>query len=460
MTEKRRVHSAASTHSSGNVKQGNSEYEVENHQKSMMLIDPEDISGGNTHSGAQPKMKGAKRPTYAALIDEQRTPGGKISQIPNDVDPAMGYLETETGMPVIDNVEASDDSEVEDDFEDMEVESEFEDLADTDEVDAEFEDEDDPEDVEAEFEDEDDMATLAGPEVEADEEEAEEEAEEQPLAFENDVDNSEGIAIVDADAMADDDSDDMAFATTANAVHAIKGNRIIASMGPSLARKAGMADLYMTEQFQDVVTASVEAKGIRKGLVQSGFVLAKVKLSAAKATAKMVEAKVAARVEAKVASMTRQSEALDQSMAIAAVGINRHFFKDSENALRASLESEFNRLGVRGSGTVIRAAFAEHGVAYARSIITLAQKLSAMPDEVRNQYASALDLTSDEDFEDGVDDEVDADFEDDGEEDYGDTPVSVTAALVTPARRDNTMLKAGVRNNAAMSILAGNASLV
>ena len=232
-------------------------------------------------------------------------------------------------------------------------------------------------------------------------------------------------------------------------------------MGPALARKAGMADLYLTEQFQDVVTASVEAKGIRKGLVQSGFVLAKVKLSAAKATAKIVEAKVAARVEAKVASLARQNDALDQSMAIAAVGINRHFFKDSENALRASLESEFNRLGVRGSGTVIRAAFAEHGVAYARSIITLAQKLSAMPDEVRNQYASALDLTSDEDFEDAGE-EVEADFEGDEEdgEDYGDTPVSVTAALVTPARREHTMLKAGVRNNAAMSILAGNASLV
>ena len=460
MTEKRRVHSAASTHSSGGVKQGNSEYEVENHQKSMMLIDPEDISGGNTHSGAQPKMKGAKRPTYAALIDEQRTPGGKISQIPNDIDPAAGYLETETGMPVIYNVEASDESD-EDDFEDTEVESEFEDLADTDEVDAEFEDEGD--EVEAEFGEDDDMESLDGPDVEADaaDGEVEEEVEDQPLAFENDMDNSEGIALVDADAMADDDSDDLAFAVTANAIHAIKSNRIIASMGPALARKAGMADLYLTEQFQDVVTASVEAKGIRKGLVQSGFVLAKVKLSAAKATAKIVEAKVAARVEAKVASLARQNDALDQSMAIAAVGINRHFFKDSENALRASLESEFNRLGVRGSGTVIRAAFAEHGVAYARSIITLAQKLSAMPDEGRNQYASALDLTSDEDFEDAGE-EVEADFEGDEEdgEDYGDTPVSVTAALVTPARREHTMLKAGVRNNAAMSILAGNASLV
>ena len=192
MTEKRRVHSAASTHSSGGVKQGNSEYEVENHQKSMMLIDPEDISGGNTHSGAQPKMKGAKRPTYAALIDEQRTPGGKISQIPNDIDPAAGYLETETGMPVIYNVEASDESD-EDDFEDTEVESEFEDLADTDEVDAEFEDEGD--EVEAEFGEDDDMESLDGPDVEADaaDGEVEEEVEDQPLTFENDMDSSEAL---------------------------------------------------------------------------------------------------------------------------------------------------------------------------------------------------------------------------------------------------------------------------
>jgi AraC-like DNA-binding protein len=230
-------------------------------------------------------------------------------------------------------------------------------------------------------------------------------------------------------------------------------------MGPSLARKVGMSDLYLSEQFQDVVSASMQAKGLRKGLVQSGFVLAKVKLAAAsKATAKAVQAKVEAQVNQKMQALARKDQAMEQCLAIAAVGINRRFFKNTDNELKASLETEFQRLGVRGAGNVIRAMFAQHGVSYAKAILTLANKISAMPEDVRNQYAEALDLTNDEDFD------VDAGLDEDDEvedDDVEEIPTSVTAALVTPARRQTAaLLKAGVKTTAAMSILSGDSSLV
>lgn len=470
MTEKRRVSSAVATHSFGQVKQGNSEYKVTNHQDDMLLIDPEEVGNVSTHSEDMPKMKGAKKaPVSAALRDEQRAKGGRLAEISNEVDPASGYLEQESGMPVIDN-------SVDDTPED-EVSAEFEDLADNEfegEEGVEIEaDEIDDLDGNSEFDeleaDSDDMEDLGGPDVEPEAEETDDTDEEEveTLAFEEDMGDTESVSLLDADSVADDDTDDVAYATMANVVHVIKANRIIASMGPALARKVQMSDLYLSSQFQDVVQASVETKGLRKGLVQAGFVLAKVKMAAAsKATAKVVEAKVQARLTAKLEGIARKDEAMEQAMAIASVGINRRFFKDAENPLRASLESELTRIGVRGAGRLLTAAFSEHGVEYSKAIVTLAQKIAAMPEEVRNQYAEALDLTRDSDFETTAADEGDdeGDFMElaGDEAEYDEAPASVTAALNNPARRAQipALLRAGVKTTAAMSILNGNTSLV
>lgn len=474
MANKSRVHSATSTHSDGAVKQGNSEFGVENHQDDMLLIDPEETGAVQTHSAEAPKAPGVKKaPVKAALTDEERPTGGRIAQIPNEVDPAAGYLDQDSGMPIINNASADEmdveepvefEADVETDLEsgdtedgfDDEVSSEFEDLADlgTDgEVDADLNDE---------FDDGDDMSPLGEAMVEEETEPMEPtevDSEEAPMDFEAEP-SADDVALLDVDSVDDTATDDVAFATVANVVHVMKGNRIIASMGPASARKVGMSDLYKTDQFHDVVEASLQKKGLRKGLVQSGFVLAKVKITASsKATAKVVEAKVATQVNAKMKALASRDEALDQSLAIAAVGINRQYFKGTSNELKAALETQLAQMGVRGAGRMIRAAFAEHGVSYAKAIMTLAKKISAMPEEVRDQYASALDMTNDEDFDDGVDEEMEASPEDDFMEDM---PSSVTAALShTPYRRSvPALLQAGVKTTAAAAILSGDASLV
>jgi hypothetical protein len=474
MTKKSRVLSATSTHSDGAVKQGNSEFGVENHQDDMMLIDPEETGAVNTHSDETPKTTGAKKaPVKAALHDEERPKGGRIAQIPNEVDPAAGYLDKEAGMPVINNASTDEmdvdefgevDADLETDLEsddtedgfDDEVNSEFEDLADLgddSEVDADLSDE---------FDDGgDDMSPLGEAMVEEETEPTdamEVDSEEAPMDFEAEP-SADEVALLDVDSVDDTATDDVAFATVANVVHVLKANRIIASMGPASARKVGMSDLYTSDQFHDVVEASLQKKGLRKGLVQSGFVLAKVKITASsKATAKVVEAKVATQVNAKMKALASRDEALDQSLAIAAVGINRQYFKGTTNELKAALETQLTQMGVRGASRMIRAAFAEHGVSYAKAIVTLAKKISAMPEEVRDQYASALDMTNDEDFDDGVDEELEA-AEDDFMEDM---PSSVTAALSqTPYRRSvPALLQAGVKTTAAAAILSGDTSLV
>ena len=449
------------THSQDDVRVEDSEFGVENHQDDMLLLDPEDYTSGSTHSQAKPTAPGDKK-LKASVRDEERAKGGRTAEIDNDVDPAMGYLEQETGLPVINNASADEEDEGDVD----ELNSEFEDLgdlgsagnsvdADTEDDDDEFEDEDD--EVNAEF---DDMEILDGPAVEADSDEETEEATDdqadEVLSFEEDQ-GDDAISLVDADAVEDTDTDDLVYATVANVVHVVRANRIIASMGPATARKIGMSDVYLSTQFQDVVQASVDTKGLRKGLVQSGFVLAKVKVSASKVTAKVVKAKVEAAMQTRVEAQRVKDACMEQSLAIAAVGINRQFFKASKNELRANLEAEFTRMGVRGAGKVIRAMFAQHGVAFAQEILTLAKRISAMPEQVRDEYASALDLTNDEDFE--VEDEITSDTDDGFEDEAEDQPMSVTAALATPMRRVPALLKAGVTNKA-MAILSGTGSLV
>src|SRR6202008_2039930 len=114
----------------------------------------------------------------------------------------------------------------------------------------------------------------------------------------------------------------------------------------------------------------------------------------------VVNRRVDAKVKQVTAAVRRTSqsarEATEQCMAIAAVGINRQFFKDTHNELRAALEEELQAAGVRGATKLVRHVFASKGVAYAKAIVTLATKLQAMPESTRNQFAEALDMTSEE----------------------------------------------------------------
>lgn len=447
MNDKTRIKAAVSTHSPEDVKEKatDSEFKVKNSGEGQLLIDPEDDGGEvSTHSDKKPveaKSKSVKASDSLA-VPEKEAPGSTHG----DSEDPVSYLEKATDMPVIDSKPAI--AAIDEDEEEEEITSEFDDMdGDEDEF---------PEQVESAEEDEDGMADLGLPEEHSAEEIAAPEDEEVEQPYETEAPADEAVAVVDCDEVPEQDDAELQFATIASVVHVIRANRIIASMGKATAKRAGIDDVYMTPQFQDVVIASIEGKGLRKGLVQSGFVLAKVKI-AAKATAKVVQAKVDKQLGTKLEAMAARERALEQCLAIAAVGINRRFFKDAKNELKAGLETELLRAGVRGGPNIVRAMFAQYGVSYAKSILTLANKISAMPEEVRNQYASALDMTEDQDFEQ----EAEEASVDEDEEEFDDLPSTVSAALVTPVRRDRgVLLNANVKSASAMSILNGSQSLL
>lgn len=373
-----------------------------NHDSVDQLIDPEDDEAGDTHT------------EVTASTDEQN-----VGTIDNDEDPAAGYIDVKTEASDADEFEGEDDDGEEDEGEgddDME--------ADDEEVDAnlddgEGEDGDEeldnqqapqilemPKDGSEEPDWDGDLNTTETADFVDDEEPADMLADGEGDTEDMDDEDDEIVATASAEDMSildvdgtDDNGDNLAFATVKNTVHVMKANRIIASMTKKIALSANRADVYLSDRFPEVVEAEIATAGLRKGLRAMGFVLARVNV----ASSQVVTARIDKGVRVKAAAIRKvqetNSKAFEQSLTIAAVGINRAFFKDTPNELRAALETELQHAGVRGGSRLVQKAFAQFGPAYAKQIVELANKISAMPQETRNSFVAALDLTS-EDMED------------------------------------------------------------
>lgn len=507
-----------------------------NHQEAEMLIDPDDDTGGNTHTPVEASKKPAATTTakkkQGKPVKAEFPPGSEgkfkknakdkedesdeveadvtgkgpnkdqdVGHLPNDEDPAAGYL-----------TNASGEEEDEDEFEeDDEVNADFDSPA-------ALEHGDNPQSVLEAGDDWDDGEGGGEENHKVGEGEVDEgegghegagggegggdEFATDDAAFTNltgddatdvgdddeDVDAAAGpstadgsstgddMSLVDIDGM-DDDGDDVVFANTGTRLIALKGTRAIAHISKKLAAKVGFSDEYLSDQFQDTVQVEMSKAGLRKGLTSMGFALARVNLAKSTTLNKRVEAKVKV-VTAAVRRNSRVStERMEQCMAIAAVGINRKFFKDTSNELRAALESELQAAGVRGANKLIQRAFAEHGVSYAKAIVTTANKLLAMPQTARDAMAESLDMTDESEMEDddlfgseeGPDfqaefadtEESDESFDDEFDDEIG-SPETVHAALLRPARKMQNVkanVRAGSMSVTAAAVLNGEAPL-
>ncbi len=469
-----------------------------NHQEPEMLSEPDADEGGSTHfqnnqpntkesrkvnaSGSKPKKAktkagiddfdgesdadavegpdadadfpaGDEDAVEATMDDDCCEVGQQDTQhMPNDEDPAAGYLTTGGELP--------------EEFEDNEFEAEDDEV---DASDAELEDNSGstPQSL---LEVDDDWDTEAGV-VHAEFEDEEEEVEEEPEDTEEEIEVASGddsMDLVDVDGM-EDEGDDVEFATAGLKVWAIKANRIVATLNKKTAVAAGHGDVYLSDQFQDVVGIEMSKHGLRAGLRNMGFALAKVNLASNAVLNKRVEAKTKKVTAAIRRNSQSTNAAMQQCLAIAAVGINRHYFKDTRNELRAALEEELVAAGVRNGQRLVRRIFASKGVEYAKAILMLANKLSDMPEVTRNHFASALDLTNDGEIDDDEEfgDSASPDFQsetigsdeeefDDDMEDELESPNTVSAALANPQYKKTVTAKKAGYSLTATAVLNGD----
>ena len=231
-------------------------------------------------------------------------------------------------------------------------------------------------------------------------------AEDEELTLQNnqadgkiEVQSSTEFPVVDIDCMDDADCDDMIFASINGTKHVIKSNRIIASMTADTAELNQVADVYLDDDFDEAVVSECALKGLRAGLRSMGFTLATVKIKQnAHVTASV--AKATAEVKANLAKeQAAHDKIMQQSLAIASVGLNRNMFKDQENTLRQELTAQFEALGVRNASRIVKAAFADFGVDYAKKLLVIANDVAKMPEQTRDSLAASLDMTNEPDDE-------------------------------------------------------------
>jgi hypothetical protein len=202
-------------------------------------------------------------------------------------------------------------------------------------------------------------------------------------------------------------------------------------------------------------------------------VLATVNLGKADVLNKRVEAKAQKLTAGIRAEAEAQFDVLEQALAIAAVGINKGFFKNQSNELRAALETELTAAGVRGHQKMLASVFATKGIDFAKAILTVAKQVSLMPEETRANFVAALDMVGDEgmfgdssspDFQSQITaGQSEADEFAEEVYDNGASPSSVHAALLRPATnirsRSEVSAKATNYSVSAAAILSGKAPL-
>jgi hypothetical protein len=458
-----RIHSAAKKPAKKKVKAGmeDDSWDPTEEDPDATFTEEDDPDSGVVEASDESDLEG----------DGEGVPGD-TQHIPNDVDPTKGYITTGNA----DEFDEDEDETVDASFEDEE-QVELTDAEAPQQSLLQVDEEWDPSETVAdadEFSDEDDGSQdETSDELDTDEDDESEQLE-LDAAAKSRVSAGDEMPLVDVDGT-DDEGDDVMFATAGLKLHALKGNRIVASMYKKHAVKAGQEDVYLSDEFQDVTYAEMSKHGLRAGLQKMGFALATVNVSKNDTINKRVQAKA----QSVTAAVRRQASGRDsvmaQCLAIAAVGINRQGFQGVKNELRASLIDELENAGVRGAKTLVRQVFAAHAVDYSKSMLTLATKLSGMPEVARNAIAASLDMTDESELDDEEDlngdaaaPDFQAEFADSADEDFAEEmedeieePQTLHAALARPlmktrATASNRSQKEQTKASAsAQAVLAG-----
>lgn len=264
----------------------------------------------------------------------------------------------------------------------------------------------------------------------------------------------EPIDVVDIDAVPDDDVESVDFVEMPDqTVVAIKANKVIATLTKKSALAASIDKFYTQPQFESAVRLEMKKNGLRAGLKNCGFTLSSFKVKANRALTLKVNAATKKLAASANEFKQEQHKAMVQATAIACLGLNRGIFKGYKNELRAELVKNLKQAGLVNAERVVQAAFASKGVDYLKTVLALATKVQAMPEEVRDGFVEQLDMTeepevsaeTDQDaFGDPMDtDDISVTVETDT------TPETVQAAVANPIRQ----IKASAQVSNALDIL-------
>ena len=285
----------------------------------------------------------------------------------------------------------------------------------------------------------------------------------QPLSQENEnfdevdviLDENAGDPLMDALEL-DDTGTGFDTVYKAGRIVAMKGHVAIASLTRKVA--GANADIMTSAGFRKAVANSVARHGMRKGLKAMAFAPIRV----ATLTKASVSRQIATLQTASANKAVTELKTFSDSLALASAGFSRSKWKGYANPLRASVEQELARAGVRNPKRIAATVFQNHSVAYAKSLVEIASKLSKMSSGARAELADMLDmteedLTQDEQLSTNADESSEDNYFADESDVSLEARLNTTAALLRPTNK-STPIKANVYTTA-QSILDGKSPL-
>lgn len=188
-----------------------------------------------------------------------------------------------------------------------------------------------------------------------------------------------------ADDMFDVGIDDEAMVATVNHVPVATLMRAEASQ---------FADVWGKQAFVRSIKAAVSNEGRNAALAHFGFKPIIASFPLKKLVDERVESGLAAEKLKVVASTADLRADYHQSLAIAAAGLQKNFFKGHQHALKAGLCDELIAAGVRNPVKLIDRVFATHGGQFMNDMLELAAEMLAKPAEVRNELARSVEAAN------------------------------------------------------------------
>ena len=187
-----------------------------------------------------------------------------------------------------------------------------------------------------------------------------------------------------------DTNEGLTFMSRTNTLLAMKGAHVVAFIHEKDAGKN--ADIMHSPEFATAVVMTAARLGTRKALARMGFQSICVKPTDTKAANRAIaEAKSTFAAEAR-----KKETVFADCLAIAASGLAKGLFKGFKDPIRAAVETQLqSSMNVRSSKVVASRIMADNGLAYAKSLVMLANKLSGMTAQTRKEYADMLDLVED-----------------------------------------------------------------
>jgi hypothetical protein len=185
----------------------------------------------------------------------------------------------------------------------------------------------------------------------------------------------------------DDTANDLSFVEIQGRLAALKAHVTVYSLQASDA--GDNADLMFQSNFISAVRRNIQSKGLRAGLEDFGFRPVRVPT----VTQETVKASITAATQKVEEKHLKAAANLEESLAIAATGLNRGKFRNFTNPLRAALEAELQAVGVRNAGRVVANVFDRYGVEYTSNLLRAANKVSQLSAEARQDMKEMLNMT-------------------------------------------------------------------